>query len=194
MKHASTQALFAHWNERRGDRPAPERAEIEPAAIRATLADTFVLSFNPVTNHPFRLAGTRVCALFARELKGQPFGELFDAHRRREFADLVSIVADESVGLIAGAVGWTGEGYSIDLELLLLPLRHFGRTHVRMIGALAPLTVPYWLGASPIVTLALGSYRYAGVDAEPLAVPFPAAAASGARLRRGLMVYDGGQP
>ena len=192
MKHPSTQALFAHWNERRRDRPAPERAEIEPSAIRATLADTFVLSFNTLMHHPFRLAGTRVCALFGRELKGEPFGALWDAPGSRQVADLAVIVADESVGMVAGASGWTAEGHSVEFELLLLPLRHFGRTHVRMIGALAPLKVPYWLGASPVLALALGAHRYLGGDAEVLPLPAPVADAR-ARLRRGLVVYDGGQ-
>ena len=30
MKHPSNRELFAYWNEKRGPRPAPDRAEIEP--------------------------------------------------------------------------------------------------------------------------------------------------------------------
>jgi hypothetical protein len=191
MKHLSSRDLFAHWNDRRGNRPAPERGEIDPGAIRGALADSFILSFNPLTNHPFRLAGTRLCALFGRELKGQAFGELWDRPRQRQISDLATVVADESVGIVAGAVGWTAEGFSVDLELLLLPLRHCGRTHVRLIGTLAPLAAPYWLGASPVVTLALGAHRYLGPAVEAAAAPPPVEA--GARLRRGLLVYDGGQ-
>jgi hypothetical protein len=191
MKHLSSRDLFAHWNDRRGNRPAPERGEIDPGAIRGALADSFILSFNPLTNHPFRLAGTRLCALFGRELKGQAFGELWDRPRQRQISDLATVVADESVGIVAGAVGWTAEGFSVDLELLLLPLRHCGRTHVRLIGTLAPLAAPYWLGASPVLTLALGAHRYLGPAVEVAPAPPPVEA--GARLRRGLLVYDGGQ-
>jgi len=60
MKHPSNRDLFAYWNERRGARPAPERADIEPAAIRHVLGDTFVLEIDRATQHPFRLAGTRL--------------------------------------------------------------------------------------------------------------------------------------
>ena len=42
MKHPSNRELFDYWNERRGERLAPERADIEPAAIRQVLGDTFV--------------------------------------------------------------------------------------------------------------------------------------------------------
>jgi hypothetical protein len=71
MRHASIRELFDYWNERRGRRPAPERADIEPSAIRGVLADTFILFFQPRIGHPFRVAGTRVCALFGREIKGK---------------------------------------------------------------------------------------------------------------------------
>ena len=35
MKHAASRELYAYWEEQRGRRAAPERAEIEPGAIRA---------------------------------------------------------------------------------------------------------------------------------------------------------------
>jgi hypothetical protein len=72
MKHPSNRELF-DWNMRRGERLAPERADIEPSAIRKILGDAFVLERHGVSNPVFRLAGTRLCALFARELKGESF-------------------------------------------------------------------------------------------------------------------------
>ena len=73
MKHPSTRELFDYWNARRGRRLAPERDDIEPGHIRRVLADTFIFAFDEGKGHPFRLAGTRVCALFGRELKGEAF-------------------------------------------------------------------------------------------------------------------------
>src|SRR3979411_214660 len=52
-------------------RRAPERGDIEPGAIRNVLGDSFIIAYDPEADHPFRLAGTRVCALFGRELKGE---------------------------------------------------------------------------------------------------------------------------
>ena len=34
MKHAASRELYAYWEERRGQRLAPERTDIEPGAIR----------------------------------------------------------------------------------------------------------------------------------------------------------------
>ena len=73
MKHPASRELFAYWDERRGKHSAPERADIEPGAIRQVLSDAFILALDGGAGHPFRLAGTRVCALFGRELKGEPF-------------------------------------------------------------------------------------------------------------------------
>ena len=193
MKHSSNRTLFAHWEDRRRQRPAPERGEIEPGAIKSALADTFILSYNPFQKHPFRLAGTRLCALFGRELKGSAFIDLWDIPKRGHVGDLAAIVADESVGVVAGAVGWTAEGFSLDFELLLLPLRHGGRTHARLIGALAPLRVPAWVGAKPIESLAISSHRYVEAAADLAADTVPIFPNPAIRVRHGLIVYDGGQ-
>jgi hypothetical protein len=57
MKQASSRELFGYWTAKRGTRPAPERGEIEPSAIRRALGDVFILEFDRHQSHPFRLAG-----------------------------------------------------------------------------------------------------------------------------------------
>lgn len=193
MKTVPARKLFAYWNERRGTRLAPERSEIEPGAIRAILGDSFIITFDPAAEHPFRLAGTRVCALFGRELKGTPFGQLWDEASRAHIRELAAIVAGEAVAIVAGVTAQTAEGLRTDLELLLLPLYHRGQTHVRLLGVLAPLTVPYWLGAEHIVTLTLGTTRHLGPAVEALSGPRLVRGQTEGRPRRGLTVYDGGR-
>ncbi len=43
MKHPASRALHAYWERLRGERAAPERAEIEPGQIRHLLADSLIL-------------------------------------------------------------------------------------------------------------------------------------------------------
>jgi hypothetical protein len=192
MKHSASRELFAHWNERRGARAAPERGEIEPAAIRAALGDTFILGAEPDEEPRFRLAGTRVCALFGRELKDENFTALWDAGHHVAMRRVLVAVGEEEIGALAGVRGRTPEGFSCDLELLLLPLRHRGRSGRRMLGALAPLAVPAWLGASRLEPLSLGSLRYLAA-LEP-AVPSRLAASVGReQSRRDFIVYEGGR-
>ena len=203
MKHPSIRELYRYWNAQRGLRPAPERSDIEPGAIRRALADTFILAQNiatghAATGHSFRIAGTRLCAAFGRELRGTFFLNLWDQESTRRINDLVGEVTRESVRAVAGARGCSADGDVLDFELVLLPLNHQTATDARVLGALAPQDLPYWFGMSPVGKLALGTIRYLGhedmqhVDAaEPDQgrKPLP----TGGRIRHGLIVYDGGQ-
>jgi hypothetical protein len=196
MKHASIRGLFEYWNERRGPRPAPDRIDIEPGAIRHLLADTFILAYDHNAGHPFRIAGTRVCGTFGRELKGEPFIGLWTAPSQALMRDLLAVVGQESVGVVAGAHGNSAAGAALDLELVMLPLSHRGRFDVGVLGALAPSETVYWLGASALGPLTLGTLRYLSPERP---VPTPAAGhilsrAGGRRVRQGFVVYDGGQP
>ena len=188
MKHPSIRELFDYWEERRGGRMMPERSEIEPGAIRRALADTFILSFEPSSGHPFRLAGTRVCALFGREIKGEAFLHLFAHGARREMRELLAIIAEECIGMVASA-SEVGES-ATSVELILLPLGYQGGSGTaRFLGALAPNDPPHWLGSRVLGALALGTYRFLG---DTRAIP-AIAQITDKRARPNLVVYDGGQ-
>jgi hypothetical protein len=188
MKHAASQDLYAYWQERRGTRSAPERADIEPGAIRQVLSDAFILALDDGAGHPFRLAGTRVCALFGRELKGEPFIGLWAAVSQPTITDLVAILGDERVGTVAGVTAQNADGEPIDLELLLLPLGASRPSLARTIGILAPLQPPQWLGSSPIGVLTLGSRRHIGAPVESRLLP-----RFMTPRRRHLVVHEGGR-
>jgi hypothetical protein len=193
MKQASSRDVFNYWNERRGVRPAPDRSEIEPGAIRRALGDTFILAFDPGAEHPFRLAGTRVCALFCRELKNQAFVDLWEDIQRAPMRELIAIVAEESVGIVAGASSVGPRSEALDLELLLLPLSYRSGKHARLLGVLAPTTVPHWLGASPLTNLRLGPLRHLGPAVETVAAPSLVSMRPPADARKGFIVHDGGR-
>jgi len=80
----------------------------------------------------------------------------------------------------------------VNLELLLLPLVGQAHGEARVLGAMAPLVAPYWLGTKAAGPLTLGMFRHIGPAVEP-AVP-PRLRAPLGRLRHGLTVYDGGRP
>lgn len=186
MKHASSQIVLTHWSERRRNRSAPERDDIDPAHIRHALADTFMLAADFVGELRFRLAGTRVCALFGREVKGESFRSLWSEESRRQIDPLLRIVADESVGAVAGLVGTTADGVEVDVEMLLLPLAHSGQARIRALGVLAPVAAPFWVGEKPVIELGLRTLRHIGGAAQDRRLP------AGTR-RNGFIVYRGGR-
>jgi len=111
MKHSTSHLLHAYWEKIRGDRAAPERAEIEPGEIRHLLADSLILELDvPARSAVIRLAGTRVCALYGRELRGQPFGVLW-GDRPGDAWRLTETVALDTLGgalSFRGAPPWLG--------------------------------------------------------------------------------------
>ena len=164
MKHPLTRDLYDYWNGRRGDAAMPERADIDPAAIRRILADSFVLAVEPGQSPRFRVAGTKVCDLFGRELRGEHFFGLWSQETAPQIRDFVSLVTGEGIGILAGVTMEAGGELSCPLELLILPLSLHGKGGQRMLGSLVPLELPFWLGTRPAHHLDLGVVTFVGSD------------------------------
>lgn len=139
MKHPATREFFSYWDEKRAGEAAPERSDLDPEQIRHLLADIFVLSYDTPAGYPFRVAGTRVCALLGSDVKGQSFTQLFDKESRREIEDLIGIVAEETLATVAGVTAQTPVGTRVHFELLLLPFSARSHTPLSLTGMLAPL-------------------------------------------------------
>ena len=192
MKHVSTRTVFEYWDRRRTKHRAPDRGDIDPAAIRRALGDTFMLAADFANQLRFRLAGTRVCALFGRELKGEAFAALWDTASSRAIEELLTIVTGEAAGAVVGLTGRTEEGAGTEIEMLLLPLAHDGRTRVRALGVLVPMVPPYWLGTTPVTALEIVGFRHIGPQVNSRSVPHFARAAEASRRHHGFIVYSGG--
>ena len=164
MRHPVSRELFAYWEALRAGRSAPERSAIDPAAIRHLLAYTFLLEIGQGAEPrsravSFRLSGTRLNALFRRELKGSAFAQIWTGGDRAEAAALLQGVLDDCAPAVAGLSGGPGDHDPASFEMLLLPLRHHGRTHARLLGSIAAEAVPSWIGLRAISHLRLTSFR-----------------------------------
>jgi hypothetical protein len=162
MKQRVTRVLFEYWDGLRGSRPAPNRSDVDPGAIRSCLANTFVLTSAPEPGHAFRIAGTSVCAMFGSELTGTPFDRLWAAEQRPAVCDLIGNVTEGLDGVVAGVTGRNDDAETADLEMILLPLTGTDGGTGRVLGALTVVAAPYWLGTRPLTTLSLGETHYAG--------------------------------
>lgn len=195
MRQSVTKELYSYWNDLRGVRAAPDRSEIDPAAIRHLLADTFIIEIDQRRTFPLRLCGTRLNALWLAEQKGKSFLDLWDEGDRREVAAILSTSIDGVVPVVAGVGAETAGRETLDLELLLLPLRHFGKTHSRILGSLALACQPAWFGLASVDELRLRSLHIVGGTEKksarfPVAGALPPARSLGRRPR--LVVYEGG--
>jgi len=210
MKLEGSIALFQYWNRLRGERPAPRRTEIEPADIKSLLADTFILERDTRGEATFRLAGTRLCATYGRELKGYSFPLIWARRDQRMISRLAHGTFQDKSVVVVTFEGLTAGGRSTAFEMILLPLEG-GMGSPRSLGAITPEEKPYWLGADPIVEGKVDSLRVVDPEREPMfltnrpAVPVPplapvdgqlfgaTSASEGGRRIRHLVVFNGGR-
>lgn len=196
MKLAATMELYAYWNRLRAARSAPERNDVDPGAIRGVLADTFMLDFDAKRGFPFRIAGSRANAFFMKELRGLSFLELWRDADRGELDSILHCVADEAQAFLIGAEARAPGLGAVDIEAILLPLRHHGLTHSRILGGFAVHAAPAWIGLMGAGPIALASLRALDSPARQTP-PAESAAPAGFSLRetpkryRHLFVHSG---
>lgn len=164
MKHPASREFFGYWDEKRAGDAAPERGDLEPEDMRHLLGDTFVLSYDAASAYPFRVAGTRVCALFGRDLKSMSFAALFDDESRQDIEDIIGIVAEETLATIAGVTARAADGSLVHLELLLLPFSARSHTPISMTGMLVPFGPREAQAYSALKDLNLTSWRHLGQE------------------------------
>ena len=208
MNQNGSITLFHYWNRLRDGRPAPKRSEVEPADIKSLLADTFILE-KDTRGHPvFRLAGTRLCACYGRELTGFSFPSLWREKDQRLVSKLIHGVFDQKSVVLITFEGFSRNGRSNKFELLALPLDG-GIENPRCLGVVSAAEKPFWLGADPITDAMIDSIRVIDPEKEllnnrpaidvpslvpaDLEAPDTISALGRARRIRHLVVFDGGR-
>ena len=162
MRHMQTQTLLNYWRRMRGEQLAPAKTSIVPRDIKKHLAFTFLLRSEGHDRFSFVLAGTGVCDLFGRELRGSSFGHLFAETSRDGATTSLVRTAHLSVPTVAACVAETADGRPLNAEILLLPFADERGETTYILGhfqSLEPLSRLYGrhlvrmrMGASAILT------------------------------------------
>ena len=164
MKNKTSLEVYDYWNRLRGGSPAPLRSQIEPGAIRHTLPDLFMLEADPSGEPVFRLAGTRICGLFGREFRANPFSALWAQDQENAPINIASGVIRHEMPALLNVTGFTDSGQTLRFEMLLLPVRSSTQTCDRLLGALTTESPVNRLGAEPLLCLSMDRSRLIGMD------------------------------
>lgn len=151
MQKTSTKAIYQYWNGLRGSRSAPDRRDIDPTRIREALSNTFILELGEDNAFAFRLAGSHLCNAYCRELKSRSFSALWHERDKDAIETLVRAVTEDHAVALVTFQGSNAIHSKTAFETILMPLRHNGSTHARILGAMTALDTPYWLGVQPVV-------------------------------------------
>jgi hypothetical protein len=185
MKHPATRELYDYWDRQRDGAPAPERGAMEPGAVRHLIGDMFVVGCDEPQRFPFRVVGTRVCAMAGRDLKGEDFLELFAEASRYKIAEFLSLATDESLVTVAGVTAFTESRSAVPAELLLLPFAPSVLSPQSVTGLLVTLGVAADAGPSVLRDFSLVSWRHAGQQT------LRQRAVRRLALAKGLVAYEG---
>jgi hypothetical protein len=163
MRNMAIQDIFNYWNDLRGTRPTPLRSEIDPVALRRFLPHLFIISAAAEETPSFALAGTRICEIFDRELRGRDFASIWlDPEDKRPAAVFNNVLFYERPALVDVGSSSRGEDYPHDL--LLMPIRSYGQRSDRVLGALIPRQGALPPLSLPIPGLALESWGFIQPD------------------------------
>ncbi|MBB3318902.1 hypothetical protein FHT77_004811 [Rhizobium sp. BK181] len=158
MRIKTTIDLFEYWNRIRGRDLAPLRSQVEPTDLRQILSSVFLLEASETGRIAFRLAGTRICDLFGRDLGGTAFSDLW-THGSDDIEHIAAGVMAHAIPTLINATGFTTAGHSACFEIILLPLRSEGAECDKLLGAIAPAVAATWLEVVPLQFLALDRSR-----------------------------------
>lgn len=168
MRHKNSFELFDYWTSKLDGRSAPSRTDIEPADIRTLLPHVFICDLTADGQLNFRLAGTALCALHGRELKGISFASLWLSDGVRNAGRTGASVATGSTPAVLSLDCLSQGGRVVQAEMLLLPITGPSGQHDRLIGLVSIFDQPYWTGHDPIVGFSSTGIRFLDQTRDPL--------------------------
>jgi hypothetical protein len=167
MQQPTSLQLYAYWDRVRNGRFAPRRFEVEPAKIAALLPETFIAEGAGLLGFRFRLAGTKICEQFGRELRGADLLSLWQDSDRDAVASLLrTVLSDGAVGH-GSFTAYTRTERHADFEFVLLPLIHTGDAINRILGTITAIEPPFWLGSEPLVRQEITALNLHWPDGSP---------------------------
>lgn len=126
--------VLRYWDELRGQRVAPRRAEVEPRHIATALEFTFVAELVAPQVARLRIAGNHLENLLGMEPRGMPLGVFFTLDARTELGNALDQVAQGArAQLPIRAESGLGKP-AMDGILLLLPLMDDDGRITRVMG------------------------------------------------------------
>ena len=138
-RFAAAAEVEAYWEALRGDRPMPDRGEIDPRGIEGALPHAVLLEPVAPGIARFRVAGTGLYRIMGMDVRGMPLSAFFLPEAREVLADTVRRVAGAPAAatLTLRSPGRMGRA-ALDARLWLAPVRCPRLDTVRLLGCLEP--------------------------------------------------------
>jgi hypothetical protein len=167
-----------HWVAKRGDRPCPDEADLDPALIAAILPDLVIMdAADDPLDIGFRYVGRRVTDMYGQQLRGK---------RRRDLQlHLPDRIDQEAKRRLDNEFAWVTR--SLNGAVRLADLRNVGRPQMRAARLTLPLTavdgrarqliaaIVRYEHADPTVPFVENGFAINGRTLQPMALPLDCA-------------------
>ncbi len=165
--HPGSRAIFRHWEAIRGESPAPHRGDVELRQLGQFVSWLFIMERSTRSGgYVWRLAGSKVCELWRRELTGS---EVLTGWDRFELETIERLLDGVSKDLQPCALRFTlttSLDQIIDVEIIALPLRARDGS-IQIFGGALPFRDAEALGCERIVSIELTSARTIWTEPVP---------------------------
>jgi hypothetical protein len=191
--HPGSRQLFSYWEKLRAERACPTREEFEFGPIKHEIPDMIVIDRDFLRNSfKYRLAGSRPCALFGRNLTGSDVMAGWGNFETDVITRHLNTALNQKQPAVIRMRLTTDRGHVVAAELIALPVQMRGSSRMQIIGGIFPFRAAQSLGHDTIVHQELASARVIWTEhltAEPEVQVMPPPTSTG----RNFTLIDGGK-
>ena len=128
--------IEGYWEQVRGQRLVPSRAEVDPRGLEGALGHVFILERIAKSLARFRIAGSHLTEQMGLEVRGMPLSAIFQPEAREVLSQAVQSVFDDPAIVRLELDAETGFGRrEIRGDMILMPLRSDLGEVSRILGA-----------------------------------------------------------
>lgn len=165
--HPGSRALFRYWEAIRGEDSAPNRRRLDLNKIRPLVPCLFILERQPLRGYVWRLAGTKLCQLWRRELTGSLVLSGWAPFEKHTTERLLDGVVQSHQPFVLKFRLFTSLGHDIGAEMIGLPLRSISGETTHVFGAIMPFRDIDSLGYDRISAIELSTARVIWTEPVP---------------------------
>lgn len=143
MLHQAAQKLLDHWQDLAAHSALPGRHQLDPLILGSALPALVLADIVSPDYLRLRLAGSRLCTLYGREMRGTNLLDLWRGDCRRTLRSLIGNLHAQAVPAHLNLLAHYATDTAVPGDLMLLPLadRFGGYTHIA--GALSVQPSPH---------------------------------------------------
>jgi hypothetical protein len=132
--------IEAYWEDLRGTRLMPQRAEIDPRGIENALEYAFIVERIAPGIARLRIAGSHLSDLMGMEVRGMPLTSFIDAASRRQLSDTLEEVFETPATCTLTLKSDSAPGMpDLEARMVLMPLKSDLGDVSRILGGLVAL-------------------------------------------------------